>query len=159
MTRHDGTPVTPQDGNSPADSAATAPVTTGAVMPMRRAERAGAVTRRAGNAVAEAVRELWLHPDRLVHVIIHGKAETMTEHRAYVKSRAWVPKGLDGAWEATVVIVGLAHYLIIAGPLKASMKAVKFAAEKVEQAADRAVVFYLVLVFILVLFVLLARYL
>ena len=156
MTRQDGNPVTPQGGNSPADGTATAPVTTGAVIPMRRAERAGAVTRRAGSAVAEAVRELWLHPDRLVHVIIHGNAETMAEHRAYVKSRGWMPKGLDGGW---VAIVGLAHYLVIARPLKASMKAVKFAAEKIDQAADRAVVFYPVLILVITLIVLLARYL
>src|SRR5690349_22663094 len=145
MTRQDGTPVAPQGGNSPADSGATAPVATGAVIPMRRGERAGAVTRRAGNAIAEAVRELWLHPDRFLHVIIHGKAETMAEHRAYVESRAWVPKGLDGGWEAAVTFIGLAHYLVIARPLKVSMKAVEFAAEKVEQAADRAVVFYPIL--------------
>jgi hypothetical protein len=159
MTRQDGNPVALQGGNSPAGSAATAPVTTGAVMPMRRAERAGAVTRRAGNAVAEAVRELWLHPDRLLYVAWHGKPESMAGHRAYMKSRAWVPPGMDGGWEATVATIGLIHYLVIARPLKASMKAVKFAAEKVEQAADRAVVFYLVLAFVLILIFLLHRYL
>ena len=155
MTRQDGDPVAPQGGNDPACATATAPVATGAVIPMRRAERAGAVTRRAGNAAAETVRELWLLPGRFGHVIIHGRAETMAEHRAYVKSRAWVPKGLAGGWETAVTIIGLAHYLVIARPLKASMKAVKFAAEKVEQAADRAVVFYLALIFVAALIVLL----
>jgi hypothetical protein len=111
-------------------------------------ERAAAAVRRGGTAVVKAVRELWLLPDRVLHVVIHGRAETMAEHRAYVKSRAWVPKGLGREWEAAITIIGLAHYLVIARPLKASMKAVKFAAEKAEQAADRAVVFYLVLVFI-----------
>ncbi|HET9970020.1 MAG TPA: hypothetical protein VFQ68_17435 [Streptosporangiaceae bacterium] len=145
----DGTPVTPQGGNAPADSAATAPVTAGAVIPMRRAERAGAVARRAGNAAAEAARELWLHPDRLVHVIVRGKAETMAAHRAYVKSRGWVPAGMEGGPEKAVTIAGLAHYLIVARPLKAAMKAVKFAAEKVEQAADRALRLYLTLAIVL----------
>jgi hypothetical protein len=159
MTEQDSTPVAPQGGNSPAGSVATAPVTTGAVMPMRRAERAGAVTRRAGNAVAEAARELWLHPDRFLHVIIHGRAETMAEHRAYVKSRAWVPGGMTGTAEKVVTAAGIAHYLIVARPLKAAMKAVKFAAEKVEQSADRALRFYLVTAFVIVLIVLLARYL
>lgn len=139
----DGSPVTPQGGNAPADGTATAPVTAGAVIPMRRSERAGAVARRAGNAAAEAARELWLHPDRLVHVIARGKAETMAEHRAYVKSRGWVPAGMDGTPEKAVIIAGLAHYLIVARPLKAAMKAVKFAAEKAEQAADRITAFYI----------------
>lgn len=151
----DGSPVTPQGGNAPADSAATAPVTAGAVIAMRRSERAGAVARRAGNAAAEAARELWLHPDRLVHVIVHGKAETMAAHRAYVKSRAWVPAGMSEAAGKAVIIAGLAHYLIVARPLKAAMKAVKFAAEKVEQAADRAVSFYIVAAIAVALIVLL----
>lgn len=151
----DGTPVTPQGGNAPADSAATAPVTAGAVIPMRRSERAGAVARRAGNAAAEAARELWLHPDRLVHVIVHGKAETMAAHRAYVKSRGWVPGGMSEAAEKAVIIAGLAHYLIVARPLKASMKAVKFAAEKVDHAADRAMSFYIAAAIVIALIVLL----
>ena len=96
MTQQGGNPVAQQGGNDAAPSAATAPVTAGAVMPMRRAERAGAVTRRAGSAIAEAVRELWLHPDRLLYVMWHGKPESMAEHRAYMKSRAWVPPGMDG---------------------------------------------------------------
>ena len=151
--------VTP-DAEGDAVSASASPASVApagaSVAPLSVADRGGVAMKRAGSAVAEAIRELWLHPDRLVHVIIHGKAETMAAHRAYVKSRGWMPKGLDGGW---VAAVGLAHYLVIARPLKASMKAVKFAAEKVDQAADRAVVFYPILIFIVVLFVLLARYL
>ncbi len=158
MTRQDD-PVAPQGGNDPAGATATAPVATGAVIPMRRAERAGAVTRRAGNAVVRTVRELWLHPDRFLHVIIHGKAETMAEHRAHIKSRDWVPPEMTGGAEKAVIGAGLFHHLVIARPLKASMKAVKFAAEKVDQAADRPLRLYLAVILIVALIVLLARYL
>ncbi len=145
--------VAPQ-GDTQAD-ASVAPVSPIGVAPLTVADRAGVALR----AAVGVARELWLLPDRFLHVIIHGRAETMAEHRAYVKSRAWVPKGLSGGWEATITIAGLAHYLIVARPLKASTKAVKFAAEKVDQAADRAVSFYLAAAFVLVLFFLLARYL
>lgn len=152
MTRQDGNPVTPQGGNSPADSAAPAPVTAGAVMPMRRAERAGAVTRRAGSAVAEAARELWLHPDRLLYVMWHGKPESMAEHRAYMKSRAWVPPGMDGGAEKAVTGAGLFYHLLIARPLLA-------AANTVAAAAVRPLRLLCLAVLVLVLIVLLARYL
>lgn len=152
MTRQDGNPVTPQGGNSPADSAATAPVAAGAVMPMRRVERTGAVTRRAGNAVVRTVRELWLHPDRLLYVMWHGKPESMAEHRAYMKSRAWVPPGMDGKPEKAVIGAGLFYHLIIARPLKA-------AAKTVDAAADRPLRLLCLAAFVIVLFVLLARYL
>ena len=119
MTRQDDGPVTPQGGNDPATATATAPVTTGAVMPMRRAERAGAVTRRAGSAITAAVHELWLHPDRLLYVLWHGKPESMAEHRAYMKSRAWVPPEMTGGAEKAVIRAGLFYHLLIGRPLLA----------------------------------------
>ena len=152
MTRQDGNPVAPQGGNSPAGSAAPAPVTTGAVIPMRRAERAGAVARRGGSAVAEAVRELWLHPDRLLYVMWHGKPESMAEHRAYMKSRAWVPPGMDGGAEKAVTGAGLFYHLIIARPLLA-------VANTVGAAAVRPLRLLCLAAFVIALIVLLARYL
>ena len=151
MTRQDDGPVTPQGGNDPATATATAPVTTGAVMPMRRAERAGAVTRRAGSAITAAVHELWLHPDRLLYVLWHGKPESMAEHRAYMQSRAWVPPEMTGGPEKAVIGAGLFYHLLIARPLKA-------AAKTVDAAADRPLRLLCLAVFVTVLIVLLARY-
>jgi len=115
---------------------------------MRRAERAGAVTRRAGNAVAEAARELWLHPDRLLYVMWHGKPESMAEHRAYMKSRAWVPPGMDGKPGKAVTGAGLFYHLIIARPLLA-------AANTLGAAAVRPLRLLCLVVFIVLLVVLL----
>jgi hypothetical protein len=151
MTRQDGNPVA-QPGDDVAASSATAPVAAGAVIPMRRAERAGAVARRGGSAITEAVRELWLHPDRLLYVMWHGKPESMAEHRAYMKSRAWVPPGMDGKPEKAVIGAGLFYHLIIARPLKA-------AAKTVDAAADRPLRLLCLAVLAVVLIVLLARYL
>jgi hypothetical protein len=118
---------------------------------MRRAERAGAVTRRAGSAIAETIRELWLHPDRLLYVMWHGKPESMAEHRAYMKSRAWVPPEMTGGAEKAVIGAGLFYHLLIARPLKA-------AAKTVDAAADRPLRLLCLAVFVTVLIVLLARY-
>jgi hypothetical protein len=142
----------------PASGTRAVPVPAG-VSPVTVPERAAGAIGRAGTGALEAARELWLHPDRFLHVILHGKAETMRQHRAHVKSRAWVPDGMDGGARKAVIAAGIAHHLIVARPLKASMKAVKFAAEKVDQAADRPLRLYLTAVLVLVLFFLLARYL
>jgi hypothetical protein len=96
---------------------------------MRRAERASGAARRAGTAV-QAACGLWLHRDRLLHVMWHGKPESMAEHRAYIQSRAWVPPELDGNAEKAVISAGIAYHLIIARPLKAAAKAVDAAAER-----------------------------
>ena len=144
-------------GTVPPSSVAS--VSPAALVPMSAAARAGVAVKRATVATVEAVRELWLLPDRFLHVIIHGRAETMAEHRAHVKSRAWVPPGMTGTPEKAVIGAGLFHHLVIARPLKASMKAVKYAAEKVDQVADRPLRFYLTVILAVVLIVLLARYL
>jgi len=78
----------------------------------------------------EAVRELWLHPDRLLYVLWHGKPGSMAEHRAYMKSRAWVPPGLGGGAEKAVIGAGLLYHLIVARPLKAAAKTVDAAADR-----------------------------
>ena len=141
-----------------ASTKAAVPVPAG-VRPVTVPERAAAAVRRGGTATLKAVRELWLLPDRFLHVIIHGRAETMAEHRAHIKSRDWVPPGMTGTPEKAVIGAGLCHHLVIARPLKASMKTVKFAAEKVDQAADRPLRLYLTVILIVALIVLLARYL
>ncbi len=158
MTRQDGTPVTPQGGNAPADGPVTAPVApvaAGAVMPMRRAERSRAVARRGGSAVAEAARELWLHPDRFLYAQAHPEPETMREHWAHIRSREWVPEGMTGGAERLVTLAGILHHLIVACPVKAAAKAARFAALKVDEAADRPLRLYgwllLALIVILIL--------
>ena len=148
--------VTPLPETSAVSSNTQASV---AVVPVTVPERVAATVKRASTGALEAVRELWLLPDRFLHVIIHGNAETMAEHRAHVKSRDWVPPEMTGRAEKAVIGAGLFHHLVIARPLKASMKAVKFAAEKVDQAADRPLRLYLTVILIVALIVLLARYL
>ncbi len=146
--------VTATGGGDPA------PVTKAvAVVPMSRRERTGNVVRRQIGATAEAARELWLYPGRLLHSLARGKAESMKEHLAHVQSRAWVPEGMTGRPEKAAVAAGIFYHLFIAYPVKAAMKAVKFAAEKVDEAADRPLRLTCLAVLAVVLFVLLARYL
>jgi hypothetical protein len=82
----------------------------------------------------------------------HGKPESMAEHRAYMKSRAWVPPGMDGGAEKAVTGAGLFYHLIIARPLLA-------AANTVAAAAVRPLRLLCLTVLAVVLIVLLARYL
>jgi hypothetical protein len=80
--------------------------------------------RRAGSAVAKAAAELWLHPDRLVHSLLHGRPESVAEHFAYMKSRAWVPEELEGRKAAFIAWAGLAYHALIAWPLVSACKIV-----------------------------------
>ena len=98
------------------------------VRPVTVPERAAGAVRRGGTAAMEAVRELWLHPDRLLYVLWHGKPGSMAEHRAYMKSRAWVPPGMGGGAEKAVIGAGLFYHLIIARPLLAAANTVAAAA-------------------------------
>ena len=139
------------EGDTQGDtSAAPVPVSVSpaGVAPLSVAGHAGVGVR----AMAGAVRDLWLRPGRLLYVMWHGKPESMAEHRAYMKSRAWVPPGMDGGAEKAVSIAGIAYHLIIARPLKA-------AAKTVDAAADRPLRLLCLAAFVLVLIVLLARYL
>jgi hypothetical protein len=143
--------VTPDaEGDSasaPASPASVAPAGA-SVAPLSVADRGAVVLR----AVAEAARELWLHPDRLLYVMWHGKPESMAEHRAYMKSRAWVPQGMDGGAEKAVTGAGLFYHLVIARPLLA-------AANTVGAAAVRPLRLLCLAAFVITLIVLLARYL
>ena len=123
-----------------------------AVVPMPVTERGRATARRAGSAVARTAGELWLHPDRLGHALWHGSPSTMAGHRDYIKSRAWVPAEMTGRPEKAVILAGVLYHLIIARPLKA-------AAKTVDAAADRPLRLLGLLLFVIVLSVLLARYL
>jgi hypothetical protein len=91
---------------------------------MRPAERARVTARR----VAAAAYELWLHPDRLVHSLWHGRPESVAEHFAYMKSRAWVPEELEGRKASFIAWAGLAYHVLIAWPLVSACKIVHAAA-------------------------------
>src|SRR5260370_33012177 len=108
-----------------------------AVVPMSRRERTGNVARRHAGAAAEVARELWLYPGRLLHSLAHGKAESMREHWAHIRSRAWVPEGMTGSPEKAVVAAGVFYHLPIPYPGKAGMGSAKFAPAKGGVRSDR----------------------
>ena len=97
---------------------------------------------RAGTAVRYHARELELSVERFLYAFTHPQPETMKEHQAYIKSRAWVPDGLTEREEKAVVAVGVFHHVVIGRPLKALAKSLRFAAAKADEAGDRAFRFY-----------------
>lgn len=129
---------------------AAVPVPAG-VRPVTVPERVAATVKRASTGALEAVRELWLREGRLLHVLWHGKPESMAEHRAYMKSRAWVPKEMTGKPATFFAWAGIIYHLIIARPLKA-------AAKTIDAAASRPLLLLCLTVFIVALIFLLARY-
>lgn len=143
--------------SAPGPGASAAPVPPGtvppsaALVPVTMPERTALAVRRAGNAVVRTIRELWLHPDRLLYVMWHGKPESMAEHRAYMKSRAWVPPEMTGGAEKAVIGAGIFYHLLIGRPLLA-------VANMLGAAAPRPLRLLCLAVFVTVLIVLLARY-
>jgi hypothetical protein len=101
--------------------------TPGAVVPMKVTERAALAARHwAGTAAGE----LWLNPGRAAHALWHGKPESMAEHRAYIRSRAWVPPEMTGKPAAFIAWAGIAYHLIIARPVKAAARITDAASER-----------------------------
>ena len=157
--RHDHPALPARQGDTGAPGSAAPGTSTGvasvppaAVVPVSPATRTALAVKRAGTGAVQAARELWLHPDRLLYVMWHGKPESMAEHRGYMKSRAWVPPGMGGGAEKTVIWAGLFYHLVIARPLKA-------AAKTVDAAADRPLRLLCLVLLAVVLVFLLARYL
>ena len=129
----------PDAGNTVAVTAL--PETAGGAVPMTLPQRGRhAVSHWAGTA-AEGAGKLWLNPGRVLHVLWHGKPESMAEHRAYVKSRAWVPPELTGKSAAVITVAGILYHLLIARP-------VKTAARIVDGAADRPLRMLMLAVFV-----------
>lgn len=135
-------PGTAAPGTGTSAGPVPPPVVPAALVPMSPAARVRA-------AVVTTVRDLWLREDRLLHVAWHGKPESMAEHRAYMKSRAWVPPGMDGKPEKAVIGAGLFYHLFIGRPLLA-------AANALGAAAVRPLRFLCLVVFAVALLVLLA---
>jgi hypothetical protein len=143
MNRQQEHPVTP-----PVLRAVTGSATGNGTEPDPVAETAAVVpipvAKRASGVVANAVRELWLHPDRLIHAAWHGNAKTLAQHRDYIKSRGWVPPEMTGKAAAFVTAAGIAYHVLIARYVKAACKAV-------DGSADYPLRFLGLLVFVLIL--------
>jgi hypothetical protein len=100
------------------------------VVPLTPAERAHLAARHWAELAANGAGQLWLHPDRLGHSLYHGKPGSLAEHRAYIKSREWVPPDLDGKSAKFIGGSGVVYHLLIARPLKAACLTVSAAADK-----------------------------
>jgi len=100
------------------------------VVPMTAQERAGVALRHRAGVVISAARELWLHPDRLIHSLWHGRPESAAGHFAYMQSRAWVPPEMTGRKAAFVTWAGFAYHVLIAWPLKCAAKLVDASASR-----------------------------
>lgn len=98
-------------------------------------------------------------PGRPLHSLIHGKGDTLREHRARIKSHYWIPEGVTGRPESALAFLGVAHHVMIARPVKAAAKAARFTADKIDQAAESILLFYGLLFLFAALIVLLAVYL
>jgi hypothetical protein len=120
-----------RDGTGAVPGLSTEPVPVPAAgVPMTVPERGRlAVAHWAGTA-ANGAGQLWLHPGRVLHVLWHGKPESMAEHRAYVKSRAWVPPELTGKPAAVIAVAGILYHLLIARPVKAAARIADASAER-----------------------------
>lgn len=99
-------------------------------VPMTPAEHAHLAARHWAELAANGAGQMFFHPDRVLYVLWHGRPETMAEHRAYIKSRAWVPEELTGKWRTTVVFAGVVYHVTIARPVKAMARTVDAAAER-----------------------------
>ena len=106
------------------------PVAAGAVVPMQASERAGNAVRRGAGTAARIAGRLWLNPGRVGHALWNGKPETMAEHFAHVKSRAWVPPEMTGKPATFIALAGIAYHLLIGCPVKAVARTVDAAAER-----------------------------
>ena len=113
-----------------------------------------AVSRRAGTVAAGAGR-LWLNPGRVLHSLRHDEPETMAEHRAYIRSRAWVPPELTGKPATVIAVAGFMYHVLIGLPLKAAAKTIGEAARQVDKAAQRPLRLLPLVVFVVLLFVIL----
>lgn len=129
-------------GPAPVPDAGTEPGTgpvpvPSAPVPMPIPERARlAVSRRAGTA-ARVAGEIWLPFGRALYRLWHPEPETMAGHRAYIRSRAWVPPELAGKPAAVIAWAGIAYHVLIGYSLKFAMKAVQKAAANVDRDAER----------------------
>lgn len=107
----------------PAPAAPSAAVTLhGDRMPIR--SQAGAAAGHAFRAARARAREMAKRPGGPVNALLEAKPESVAEHRAYARSRAWVPPAHSGRFpddrdrdrEAVVGRLGAAYHLLIGTP-------------------------------------------
>jgi hypothetical protein len=94
---------------------------------------------------------IWAPFARALHSLLHPEPETMAGHRAYIRSRAWVPPELNGKPAAVIAWAGIVYHVLIGHPLIAAMKAVRKTAENIEVAAVRPLRLFGLAVFIIAL--------
>ena len=104
------------------------PVPAATLVPMSAGARARVALKHRARGAGAAASALWLHPDRLAHSMWQGRPESMAEHFAYMRSRAWVPAELQGRKAAFIAWVGLAYHVLIGWPLKCAAKLLDTAA-------------------------------
>lgn len=129
--------------------AGTAPSTDRAVLaasgvPMTVPERARLAVRSAA--------AVWEPYVGFARMLLTAKPASMAEHRAHIKSRAWVPPELNGKAATVIAWAGILHHLLINRPVKA-------AALMVGAAADKTLRLYALAATVVVLFILLSHYL
>lgn len=106
-------PLTPLSvtGNT-GETVTGAAASNAAVVPLSPAEHAQLAARHWAALAANGAGQLWLHPDRLGHSLYHGKPGSLADHRAYIKSRGWVPPDLDGKAAKFIAGTGVVFYAI-----------------------------------------------
>lgn len=105
-------PLMVSGGTEAGTGPGTAPSPVPAAVPMTVPERAVLAGKHWASTAADGAGQLWLHPDRLGHSLYNGKPGSMAEHRAYIKSRRWVPPDLDGKAAKFIAGTGIVFYAI-----------------------------------------------
>lgn len=129
-----GTGVTPPAGIAQGGTVSL-PVPGAEVVPLSIPERSSAALRQWAESAADRTRPLLLPYARFCVALC--QPESIADHRAHVKSRAWVPEELDGNARKALVFLGVSYHLIIGRPLKIAARIVAGAARIVERSADR----------------------
>ena len=105
-------PLTPLSVTGNTGEPVTEPAAGNAVVPLTPAERTRLAVTHWASTAANGAGQLWLNPGRLGHTLYAGKPGSLAEHRAYIKSRAWVPPELDGKAAKVIGGAGVVFYSI-----------------------------------------------
>ena len=106
-------PLAPLDVTGNTREAVTGtPTGNAAVVSLTAPERTRLAVTHWASTAANGAGQLWLDPGRLGHTLYNGKPGSLAEHRAYIKSRAWVPPELDGKAAKVIGGAGVVFYSI-----------------------------------------------
>ena len=139
----------PAAGNAVAVTAF--PETAGGAVPMTLPQRGRHAVSHWAGTVAEIAREAWAPCGRTIHSIWQPEPETMAEHRAYVRSMAWVPPELAGKAATVIKWAGIFYHILIGHPLIAAMEAAIKTAKNIQVAASRPLRLLMLAAFVSVL--------